>query len=352
MPPEHGWSIDGVVRQSTLKVYDQCPRRAVAEAQRDFTDYSSGPASLGTAFHLVAEEILRTLWRLGELKAPHEEAMTIMREVVARDDCPHLSVDQLRELRILVLQFSALEWPASKIVAIEERLWAMVPCPDGTERKITGKPDVLIADPPAGAVCLDFKVSWAIPPTPRDGDFTRGGGRPYLSERGTFQLDVLGLLIMRSYPAINRVVLREYYPRLNEIREAILDRHELEHVEQRLGLLAERFERTMAGEISPEPRPGKWCSHCPIARKCPVPQEDRDVGVLSSSEEADAEAARWEVIRSLDVKMRKALKAHHEETGHFARIGDGRVVGWHEPAGKARKFEAHSPSNGNGNGGL
>jgi hypothetical protein len=83
MPPEHGSVIDGALRQSALKTYDQCPARAVAEATRTFTDYSSGPASLGTAFHLFMEEFLRTLRRQGETSMPTEEAVNIMREVIA-----------------------------------------------------------------------------------------------------------------------------------------------------------------------------------------------------------------------------------------------------------------------------
>jgi hypothetical protein len=351
VPPEHGPFIDGVVRQSTLRSYDQCPRRAVAEAQREFSDYSHPPAALGTAFHMVAEEMLRTMRATGNARIPSEEAIVIMREVIARPDCPHLSVDLLRELRIVVVQFSRLEWPAPRVIALEERLWAEVPCPDGIVRRITGKPDVLIADPPGGAVCLDYKVSWAVPATPRDGDYTRDQGRRYLSDRGIFQLDTNGLLIMRSYPAIGRVSLREYYPRLNEFREAWLDRDELEHVERHLGLLAMRFEQSMAGLLVPEPRPGRWCSHCPVSRACPVPQEDRGVGVIDTEELANAEAARWDVIKTLGEQQRKALKAWHEETGHWPEVGDGRVVGWHQEEGKTRKFEARAPAaNGNGNG--
>jgi hypothetical protein len=339
--PEHGSVIEGAIRQSALRMYDQCPDRAVKEATRTFTEYSSGPASLGTAFHMFMEEFLRTLRRQGEQSMPTEEAVAIMREVIAQPDCPHLSVEQQRELLIVVLQAAQRKWPAHRIVGIEERLFAMVPCPDGRVRRITGKPDVLLADPPKGAVCLDYKVSWAVPPSPRDGDFSRDGGRPYLSERGTFQLDTNGLLIMRNFPAIKRVILREYYPRLDEIREAVLSVEELEHVERRLGLIVMRFEQALGGEIDPEPRPGKWCSHCPVSRECPVPEGDREPGVLDSPEAADAEARRWQVVSELDDDLRKALKNYHEETGYAPAVGDGRVARWDPPIKRGegkRKF--------------
>lgn len=340
-PPEHGSLIGGVIRQSAAKVYDQCPKRAVDEATRTFNDYSHGPAALDTAFHMFMEEFLRTLHRQGEQAMPTEEAVNVMREVIAHADCPHLSVDQQRDLVILVLQAAQRTWPAQRLFALEERLYATVPCPDGKDRQITGKPDAIFADPPKGAVCLDYKVSWAVPPSPRDGDFTRDHGRPYLSERGTFQLDTNGLLIMRNFPAIKRVILREYFPRLDEIREATLEAAELEHVEQRLGVIVMRFEQSLGGALEPEPRPGKWCSHCPISRECPVPQDDREPGVLDSPEAADAEAARWQVVSELDDDMRKALRNFHEETGYAPRVGDGRVARWDPPIKKGegkRKF--------------
>jgi hypothetical protein len=340
-PPEHGSIIDGVIRQSAAKTFDQCPLRAVVEANRTFTDYSSGPASLGTAFHMFMEEFLRTLQRQAERSMPTEEAVNIMREVIASPECPHLSIDQQRDLLMVVLNAAQRKWRADRILAIEERLFATVPCPDGKDRQITGKPDVVFADPPSGAVCADYKVSWAVPPTPRDGDFTRDGGRPYLSERGTFQLDTNGLLIMRNLPSIKTVMLREYYPRLDEIREAVLTRAELEHVERRLGLIVMRFEMALAGELVSEPRPGKWCSHCPISRECPVPDGDRDVGALDSPAAADAEAKRWQVVTELDDDLRKALRNYVDETGHHPAIGDGRVARWDPPIKKGegkRKF--------------
>jgi hypothetical protein len=338
--PEHGALIDGVVRLSTLRTFDQCPDRGVREARWTFNDYSHSPAALGTAAHMVMEEMLRTLWRQGEDRMPTQEVVEIMREVTARPDCPHLSVAQLRDLRVIVLQLARVPWPAKRLVALEERLWADVPCPDGKRRKITGRPDAVFASPPHGAAIVDLKTSWAVPPAPRGDDATRDNGRPYLSERGTFQLDVQGLLIMRAFPAINHCTLREYYPRLNEIREATLERDDLEHVEQHLGLLAQRFEMSMSGELTPEPRPGKWCSHCSFVRECSVPDEDRGEGLLTSADAAQDEANRWITVRSLADTQRKTLKAFHEETGVFLELNDGRYVGWHAPEGKPRKFDA------------
>jgi hypothetical protein len=98
---------------------------------------------------------------------------------------------------------------------------------------------------------------------------------------------------------------------------------------------------SLGGVLEPEPRPGKWCSHCPVSRECPVPEGDREMGALDSPEAADAEVRRWQVVSELDADMRGALKAYHEETGYAPAVGDGRVARWDPPIKKGegkRKF--------------
>lgn len=330
--PEHGALIGGVVRQSALRTYDQCPARGIHEA-RTVEDWTSGPAALGTVFHAVMETILNRLRASGEERLPIEETLRIAREVASSPEAPHLSVDQLRDLGIITRQFSTCLWPARRILAVEKRMWADIRCPDGVVRTITGTPDVLIRDGSDGVLYIDAKVSWAVPKaTPPDGDFSRDNGRAYLSERGTFQLDVGGLLIMMGrsvpewrepeLPGVNRTILREYYPRLNEQREAFLGRDELEHVEQRLGAIVQRFWQDMENP-DPEPRAGSWCSHCDLKYVCKIPPEQRGEGMIRDPGEADRLAARFLVSSSEKAHLRAALKSYWDNAGYTPEVGKG-----------------------------
>src|SRR5271155_4874962 len=92
-------------RQSLLHSFDACPL-AAKWTHEGTGDWHSPEAALGTAFHSVAEEILRTLQRTGEVRVPTEEAVVIATEVLARPSTPHLSVRQQRDLQIMVLQFT------------------------------------------------------------------------------------------------------------------------------------------------------------------------------------------------------------------------------------------------------
>lgn len=331
----------GPLRQSLLRQFDRCPLSAKMSVE-SFDGWSTGPQALGTAFHAVAEEILRTLNRTGNDRIPTQEAVEVMYEVVARTECPHLSGEALRDLLTMVIQFAGHRWSASRIMELEHRLSAEVLCPDGKTRTLTGQPDVLIAQAPSTAVCVDYKTGWQVPPAPRDGDWDKDSGRPYLSERGSFQLDAYGYLIMSEYSAVQKVVLREFFPRVDETREASLHRGELEHVERRLGVLLMRLEQTLLGEIEAEARPGSWCKGtCPRMSECPIWAEERGEGAIETSEQAEEWAGRFIVTEGLRERDRKALKAYHEATGEAIPCGDG-WVGWCRGEQGRRKFGFHT----------
>jgi hypothetical protein len=75
-----------------------------------------------------------------------------------------------------------------------------------------------------------------------------------------------------------------------------------------------------------------------VARSCPIPQEQRGVGVLTEMSDATAEANRWLVIRALDKQMRVALKAKHEATKRYIPVVDDLVLGWHAKPSGGREF--------------
>jgi len=315
-----------------------------AKFEAEGPDVTTDVQALGIALHLLAEEMLRTLNRTGERQIPSQELVEIMYELLGRPECPHLSDRQIADLRIMALQLAAHEWTAERLVAVEGRLFCDVPCPDGKDRTITGSPDALLADPPAAAIVLDYKSGWAAPPAPRDGDWDKDQGRAYLSERGIFQLDTYGLLVMRNYPAIERVLLREFHVRIDETREAHLERDELEHVERRLGVLAQRLDEVLAGEAFAEARPGSHCTYCPRPHECPIPWQDRHTGKITNDDQARYVAemlAPLEGVRKQDIA---ALKAYLDKDGKIEFGNGSGYYGWKTYESGKKSFGLHTGS--------
>jgi hypothetical protein len=326
--------LDGY-RQSLLASFEVCPRRtyhSLITPDDLAVGYVGATGELGTMVHAVFAEIVRTLYRQGETQISTQEAIEIMYEVYAASPIV-LPAEQRDTLVWLTLRFAEVEIPARRVMALEQRLTADIVCQDGEVRTLTGAPDVLIADPPDGLIIRDYKSGQGKPRTPRghkDGETIEG--EEYLSDRGHFQGDVYALLAMKTYPQAQRVTFEEIHLRSGEIRRMTLTRPELEHVERMLSVHMIKLDRGIAeGERSEvwRPRPGKQClRQCPVAASCPVPQEQRGIGALASTDDADVEAKRYIVIDGLRQQMRDRLKAFNEETDHAPVINDDLVLRW------------------------
>lgn len=341
-----------VYRQSLLKSFEVCPRRALHDIQLP-DDLSVGnvgsSGDLGSATHAVFRRILETMRKNGEAQIPTQEGIEIMYEVVAGGDwvLPASDFDDL--IRFTLSFCTYYKWPRPAM-ALEERLTLDLVCPDGVMRTLTGQPDVIVADPPDGLVIVDYKTGRGKPRDPRQ--MPEKGeaivGKEYLSDTGTFQLKIYGLLALHRYPAAQRVTLREAWIRFGERREAVLGRDELEHVEREVALKMMLLDRAIDdgphGKLA-RPRAGKQClKGCPVKRSCPIPAEQRGLGALDSPQTADAEAARFVVVDALRQEQRDALKAYHEQTGHAPEVGDGTVMRWRPKAsGKGRDFGVFDP---------
>jgi len=336
-------------RQSTLRAIEMCPRRAMHSlAAGDIaTGWTEGAADLGTVFHAIAAEMMATLRRQGESQMATEEAMVIAREVYAASPIT-LSAEDHDALNWMVLGFCRYKWRPERTLAIEEPLRVEVVCPDGVVRVAKGQPDLVIADPPKGLVVVDYKTTRAKPRAPREapaeGEPIRG--KEYLTDVGTFQRQFYGFLLLRSYPSVEYVTLRELLVRYPDEppREAALQRSDLEHVEPRIGAAMMKLDNALSDPESDfwRPKPGRHCAKCEVARSCPVPKEQRGDGALTTPDDMDAAAAKFVVVDAQRQQLRDQLKAAHEQTGHYAEVGDGSVIGWNPPLGKGRKFGVHT----------
>lgn len=337
-------------RQSHLRRFANCPLAASFDLF-DFRGFDTEPAALGTMTHRVVVEIIRTLWRTGNDMISTEEAMVILREVCAQADVPSAQIlvlgeESIRRLVGMVLTFCARPWQMRRLMAVEQRLHVDVQCADGQVRRLTGQPDVLMADPPDAVVIIDFKTSMARTREPRDGNYTKENGRPYITDEGNFQLSNYGWLVMRNYPSVQRAILREHNLRWDTTREAVIYRSDLEHVEPYMASLAQLMDRGVregSGSGVWRPKPGAHCSYCPRPSACPVPSEAR--GNAAIQDDAMAEQYAKEMVTSERVRehRRAALKAWHEKTGRPIPIDDKEIRWKDKASGKGRDFGMFDP---------
>lgn len=358
----HGEVLDPALRyrQSTLRSYVACPRSTVLSSHHT-TGGVGSTDDLGSAGHAVFAEILRTLRQHGEVQMSTEEAVCIMREVVAAG--PWILTardyngdgDQIGLLQ-MTCNFAGETWNPARFMAIEQRLSMELVCPDGEIRLLTGTPDLVIADPDTstpGIVCNDHKTGMARPQNPRitpeEGEPIRGA--QYLTD-GTFtQFAIYAVLAMNEWPRAQRFIGRERSWRwLGPWREVVISRETVqEHLTPWVAELMMKLDcgRTEGeGSEYARPRPGKQCNtRCSVKRSCPVPQEQRGLGAIGSHDEADAEAKRWAVIKALQPEQREAIKAYVEATGYQPRVSDELVARWKDKAsGKGRDFGIFEPA--------
>lgn len=362
-------------RQSLLRSFEVCPRRALHDLliPNDLSVGNVGSsADLGSASHAVFGEIMATLKREGSSldeqgrrvvveQLSTQEGIEVMYEVLAAGEWVLTAEDRdtLRDFVLWFCSYPRYRFNPGRIISLEQRLSLDLLCPDGVTRTLTGQPDVVLSDPPDGLVVVDWKTGRGKPPSPRK--MPEEGepivGRQYLSEGGTYQLDIYGLLVLKGRtedgyllaPRAQRVTLREAWMRFGETREATLGIDELEHVEREIAVQMMLLDRAIdegpdSGTKLTNPRPGRQCLRsCPVSLSCSVPPEQRGDGAITSPDQADAIAKDWVKGRAQDAARRSLLKAWNEETGHCPDVGDGTQVRWRDEAAP-RKFGAFPPA--------
>jgi hypothetical protein len=151
-------------RQSTLRAFATCPRRTRFELEAGdvTTGWSEASADLGTVVHAVLAEIMQTLWRQAEESMATEEAMVIFWEVynglgdrAAGEGAGGRGVDGPRLLQVQV---------EAGADARDRGAVARGPgLPGWRDADREGQPDLVIADPPQGVVCCDYKSGHGPP---------------------------------------------------------------------------------------------------------------------------------------------------------------------------------------------
>jgi hypothetical protein len=388
------------LRQSLLSKFDDCPLSALLDLKYA-NGWSTHPQARGTVFHLYAAKVMQTLREEKSQTIPVQLAEQIMVEA-CRQETDHLGepidprdivrvpLRQMPELRMAARKFAKdNEFSSHRIIDIEKRLSAVVTYshPDGgfVERELTGRIDALLYEEPVadqitgevitppGAIVIDWKDTWALPPEPKErdpGDYVgeddelRG-----LSYHGYFQQRFYGWLVMKNYPSVQRVTLREFYARKTKARKATLTRDRLPEVEEELSILAQAFDFAIAqGEPAwPfgvtwedgerildiesmgrwKPQPGRHCGFCVGARQCPVDEDVRIEagGAFTSWPRALKAAAELQVVERARKVLIDALKGFVETQGAPVPVKSSkgrRVVGWYETK-RGRRFGLFTP---------
>lgn len=323
------------VRQSRLRKLDDCALSLKFELEHG-DGWSSHPMARGTLMHRAYAEALRTMRRLDEKRIPVAEALEILYEVCRQRGVPPEEVvtvplREMRDMRMEMIKFAAdNRFDVDRIVDIERRLEAVVTydSPQGlVERTITGQLDVLMADPPDGAIVIDHKSSWGLPPAGDSEDPS------HVSYAGYFQLRTYAFLVFRNYSAVQHLTLREFYPRYSEVREAVIRRDDMEHVEREMSMLVERFDALVASGSESRmwmPTPGAHCQRCSKPGSCPIERESRGEGAIVTEEDAKRYAAEAVVAQRVLSHRRAALKARADARGPIpVKDAKGRRVWGH-----------------------
>jgi hypothetical protein len=351
------------VRQSRLATFDACPLEAKFDLEYR-RDWSGHPQARGQLMHRCLAKCLALMAELEERTIEPEVALSILRETLRQADVEPRDVvaipfSQIKDMRWVVVKWANDNIFDTQFLAdIEQRFSATLryPNPAGgwVERTHTGQVDVLFMPEDDWAVCIDWKDTWALPPSGRH-DPETGEWRPdELSEEGYFQQRDYAFLIMETYPAIQRVTLREHYVRYSESREATVFRSELENVRDELSALIERFDQAVEHGVWPlpengdapelwKPAPGAHCNWCPRPTLCPIFPDVRVQGAITDPETAERWAAEQIVAKAAVAQRDKALRAWATARGPipvYHAKDPNRVLGFRETLRTSRPTKA------------
>lgn len=280
------------IRQSFAALYDSCPRAALFSIGEG--GFSTHAQARGSIAHEFKQKVVAECVENKETSYPVEMAKPLMVEVIEESGLP-IPAEEFDMLMGLAWKFcEAHTFNIDKIVDLEEEYTTDV---DGLI--LTGRPDVLEIDGRVATV-RDYKTGWAIDPE--------------TELRGSFQGRWYAKLVFDNYPQIHTVRLRWEYERWSQIREVAIEKGDLPDIDAMLAALAARIRRSRLTDEWPA-SPGKWCSLCPSPQRCPIPDQYRGEGLVTSQESADAVAELLLSLEAIRTKARKSLRAWCDEHG-------------------------------------
>lgn len=332
-----------VLRQSVVSKFDDCALSAYFE-MRSAQGWTTHPAARGTLFHRFAAECLRWMKAQDSEAIPVGLALATLEEVLEQRGIPpeervRVPLREIPNLRMAATKFAKdNEFTIRNVIDVERRLSAPLKYTDDDgvirERTLTGQLDVLVVDHryDNGVVVIDWKDTWGLPP-----ERAENAEDPGLSYHGFFQQRFYAWLVMRNYPQIDRVVLREFYPRRSKARPAAVGRDKLEQIEEDLANIVLELDRCLASgkprKLKPHmvapwnPSPGKHCHYCVAKHRCPIESDAHEGIIVRNAEEAERAVAELAVAEAVRKGHREALRPWVEDHGPVeARHSKARYV--------------------------
>lgn len=353
------FSAPDPLRQSQIARFDNCALSLKLDVMSPA--YGVNIAAIGTLWHRWVARAIALMRAHGWTEFPVEMGFAELQDVVAQRDVPaeayvHVPIAELKWLRICVAKWChGGRFNAGRVIAIEEELQGTLAVPDGHggfyERTIVGHPDCIVADPPDGVIVIDWKTGWAPPAKLGEEDLDNRTANAEdrdekLTDQGYAQQVIYGFLILKNYPAVNRVTLREAYIRHGEYREATVTRERLERLEDVIAAVIAQIDA--AFEDGPDsarwvPTAGVHCGVCPAPRHCPLKEF---AGIPTNEEEAVELAREWIVAAQVRKERAPLLKGWVDAHGPVPiDHGKGRrEVGWKDnKTGNGRSFKLYEP---------
>lgn len=376
------------IRQSILQTFDRCALSTAMDLEYR-QHWTSPEAARGGVMHRVLDKCLATMAETDNNSIPGDLATAILLECLRQHDVQPrdvvvLPMSEVKDMRWVIVKFAKdTTFDIENLVDVEAQLEAVLryPNPHGgwVERTVTGRPDALFIEGEflEKATVLDWKDTWGIP-APTEVSF-----------EGYFQQRMYGLLVLRKFPSVQSVTLKERYIRFSEDREATVWRSDIENIEAELSAHVERFDHAVQDGSVPwskkakglmvafrkarreaqtfrdqgrleeaevlagkarwyrvahenliglwAPSPGAHCSFCPRPTACTIFPSARRAGRITNQEDAERVAAETLVADAIAKQGKDALKVWADGHGDIPiKDAKGSKVYGHMPISRRR----------------
>jgi len=334
-----------VLRQSLLAEYDDCALYSYFGLRYE-QGWGTHPSGRGTLFHRFAAECLREMQLISEEQLPESITLAVLEDVLKQADIPPAERVRVPLREIPVLRMASVKFAKdnaftiANLIDVEKILLVPIEYVDDQgqirERMLRGTPDAIVLDrdrPEDGIIVLDWKDTWALPPERNHEKDAQKNPRwakkdaavQNLSYHGYFQQRFYAYLLLKTYPKINYITLREFYARRSKARPATVTRDDLPVIEEEIQNLVREFDRslcagkpkklTITGTADWRPTPGKHCFWCTGYHHCPLDREVLKRYAIKTPEDARENVEALEVLEARRKIRREAGRTWAEENG-------------------------------------